>query len=114
LTRQRFNGIEMSAHIYYSRKDWETMLGALADRTRLLIIHELLKSESSVNDLASALSIQIYNVSKHLRVLEESGLVTKRKSGIKRLYRIAEALHSRASNAGRVLDLGCCTFTFKH
>jgi DNA-binding transcriptional ArsR family regulator len=95
-----------------SDQSWETMLGVLADRSRLLIINELLKSESSVNDLANALSNRPYNISKHLKILEESGLVVKRKNGIKRIYKISEDFQPHSSDAGRVLDLGCCMFLF--
>jgi DNA-binding transcriptional ArsR family regulator len=96
-----------------STKKWQTMLSALADRSRLLIINELLKSESSVNDLANILNNRVYNISKHLRILEECGLVVKRKNGIRRIYRIAEDVHLRSSlQNGRVLDLGCCRFIF--
>jgi len=102
----------MRAELNNSKKNWETMLGALADRNRLLIVNELLKRASSVNDLASALCIQTYNISKHLKVLEERGLVLKRKCGIKRIYKISEDLHSRSSQSRRILDLGCCTFVF--
>lgn len=97
-----------------SGKDWENMLSALADRNRLLIINELLKRESSVSDLESTLNIQMYNISKHLRILEESGLVAKRKNGIKRIYRIADELQPRDSEAKRVLDLGSCAFIFEN
>jgi DNA-binding transcriptional ArsR family regulator len=94
-------------------RDWESILSALADKNRLLIINELLKRESSVNDLADTLKIQMYNISKHLKILEESGLVIKRKNGIKRIYKISEDLQTRSSNTGRILDLGCCTFIFR-
>jgi DNA-binding transcriptional ArsR family regulator len=104
--------MQMHAALNNSKKNWETMLGALADRSRLLIINELLKSEASVNDLANALDIQMYNVSKHLRILEECGLVIKRKNGIKRIYKISEDLQPHSSDTRRVLDLGCCKFIF--
>ncbi|KPK01326.1 MAG: hypothetical protein AMK71_06035 [Nitrospira bacterium SG8_35_4] len=102
----------MHAELNNSKKKWETMLGALADRIRLLIINELLKRESSVNELVDALRIQTYNVSKHLRVLEESGLIMKRKDEIKRIYKISEDLQPHSSDTRRVLNLGCCKFIF--
>ncbi len=95
-----------------SRLNWTTILKALADENRLQIIHELLKQESSVQDLSNALEIKTYNISKHLKILETSGLVRKRKDGVHRIYHITENLKSRFSDNNEVLDLGCCKFIF--
>lgn len=92
--------------------DWSVVLKALADDNRLQIIHELLKDEASVQDLSDRLEIKTYNMSKHLKILETSGLVKKRKEGIHRIYYITEHLKSRLSDDKQVLDLGCCKFMF--
>lgn len=92
--------------------DWSSILKALADESRLQIIHELLKNEASVQDLSDRLAIKTYNMSKHLKILETSGLVRKRKEGIHRIYYITEHLRSRLSEDNQVLDLGCCKFMF--
>lgn len=91
---------------------WTGTLKALADESRLQIIHALLKQDLTVQDLSDILNIKIYNISKHLKVLEASGLVQKRKDGIQRIYHITESLKSRFSKDDRVLDLGCCKFMF--
>ena len=93
--------------------DWSNILKALADENRLQIIHELLKSEASVQDLSDRLEIKTYNMSKHLKILETNGLVKKRKEGIHRIYFITEHLKSRLSEDNQVLDLGCCKFMFE-
>ncbi|MEW6714322.1 MAG: metalloregulator ArsR/SmtB family transcription factor [Nitrospirota bacterium] len=93
--------------------DWTVILKALADESRLQIIHELLKGDSSVTSLSDVLGIRIYNISRHLKVLENSRLVTKRKDGNSRIYSITEDLMHRYSRKEQVLDLGCCKFTFK-
>jgi len=49
------------------------ILKALADENRLRIIHELLNKEASVQNLANTLGIKIYNISKHLKILEQVG-----------------------------------------
>jgi DNA-binding transcriptional ArsR family regulator len=95
-----------------SHFDWSVILKALADESRLQIIHELLKREASVQELSDLLKIKTYNMSKHLKILETSGLVKKRKEGIHRIYHIAENLKSRLSDDNQVLDLGCCKFMF--
>jgi len=92
--------------------DWSIILKALADENRLQIIRELLKDEASVQDLSDRLEIKTYNMSKHLKVLETSGLVRKRKEGIHRIYYITEHLRSRLSDDNQVLNLGCCKFMF--
>ena len=92
--------------------NWANILKALADESRLQIIHELLKQEATVQDLSAILNIQIYNISKHLKVLEANELVNKRKDGRSRIYYVTESLRSRLSEDNQVLDLGCCKFIF--
>ncbi|RJQ23258.1 MAG: ArsR family transcriptional regulator [Nitrospiraceae bacterium] len=92
--------------------NWTVILKALADKNRLQIIHELLKHEATVNELSDALNLKVYNMSKHLKVLEASGLLQKRKNGSRRIYNITEQLMSRLSEDRQVLDLGCCKFIF--
>lgn len=95
-----------------STLNWTSILKALADENRLQIIHTLLKQESSVQDLSDSLDIKTYNISKHLKILETSGLVQKKKDGVHRIYHVTENLRSRLSEDNQVLDLGCCKFIF--
>ncbi len=96
-----------------STLQWTKALKALADESRLLIIHELLKQEASVSELSNSLGIQIYNISRHLKILENSGLVKKKRDGHNVIYSISEGIANRFSEKDQVLDLGCCKFTFK-
>ena|SRR3989454_12685485 len=50
---------------------------ALADRTRRAILARLASGEATVNDLARPFSISLQAVSKHLKVLERAGLITR-------------------------------------
>lgn len=95
-----------------SHLNWTTILKALADENRLQILHTLLNKEASVQDLSAILGIKTYNISKHLKILETSGLVRKRKEGVHRIYHITENLKSHLSSDNQVLDLGCCKFIF--
>lgn len=52
---------------------------ALADPTRRAILARLSKGEASVNELAAPFAMSLPAVSKHLKVLERSGLVTRGK-----------------------------------
>lgn len=99
-------------HFSIEPLNWTSILKALADENRLQIIHELLKQDSSVQDLANLLEIQPYNISKHLKILETSGLVKKRKDGAHRIYHITENLKTHLSDNNQILDLGCCKFIF--
>ena len=98
--------------IVESPLNWTSILKALADENRLQIIHNLLKQESSVQDLSELLDTKTYNISKHLKILETSGLVQKRKDGVHRIYHVTESLRSHLSEDNQVLDLGCCKFIF--
>jgi DNA-binding transcriptional ArsR family regulator len=50
---------------------------ALADPTRRAILARLSKGEASVNDLAAPFAMSLPAVSKHLKVLENAGLISR-------------------------------------
>lgn len=50
---------------------------ALADPTRRAILARLSKGEASVNDLAAPFNMTLPAVSKHLKVLQNAGLITR-------------------------------------
>jgi DNA-binding transcriptional ArsR family regulator len=52
-------------------------LSALADPTRRAIIARLSERESSVNDLAAPFAMSLPAISRHLKVLENAGLVSR-------------------------------------
>ena len=64
------------------------MIAALADPTRRAIFERLRGGPRPVGELASDLPVSRPAVSQHLRVLKEAGLVTERRDGTRRLYRI--------------------------
>ena len=91
---------------------WITALKALGDKSRLRIVRTLLDQALTVNDLSDRLSISQYNVSKHLRILREAGLVEATKMANRREYAIPS--QHRGQTAGTpVLDLGCFIFRFE-
>ncbi|MBI5740266.1 MAG: winged helix-turn-helix transcriptional regulator [Nitrospirae bacterium] len=106
---KRGSGKALSAS---SPPGWTVILKALADENRLQIIGVLLKDEATVQGLSDILNMKVYNISKHLKILEASGLVEKRKDGIHRIYSITPNLSFRYSRDNQVLDLGCCKFIF--
>jgi DNA-binding transcriptional ArsR family regulator len=64
-------------------------LTALGDPTRRAIFEQLRSGPRSVGELAGALPVSRPAVSQHLRVLRAAGLVSDRKDGTRRLYRVA-------------------------
>ena len=50
---------------------------ALADPTRRAILARLTEGEATVTDLAEPFPISVQAVSKHLKVLERAGLITR-------------------------------------
>jgi DNA-binding transcriptional ArsR family regulator len=54
--------------------------GALADPTRRAILARLAEGEATVNELAEPFPITVQAVSRHLKVLERAGLITRGRS----------------------------------
>ena len=69
-----------------------TRFAALADPTRRAILARLAEGEATVNELAEPFPISVQAVSKHLKVLERAGLITRGRSA---------QLRPRASTARR-------------
>lgn len=52
-----------------------TTFAALADPTRRAILARLAEGEATVNELAAPFDMRLPSVSKHLKVLEQAGLI---------------------------------------
>jgi DNA-binding transcriptional ArsR family regulator len=63
-------------------------IAALADPTRRAIFERLRGGPLPVGELANELPVSRPAVSQHLKVLKEAGLVSERRNGTRRLYRI--------------------------
>lgn len=63
-------------------------LSALADPTRRGILERLGRGEASVSELAGPAGISLTGTKKHLRVLEEAGLIRTEKVGRTRRCRL--------------------------
>ena len=61
---------------------------ALANEHRQAIMHTICYREMCVSDIAAAIGISVHNVSQHLRVLKDAGLVSDRAEGTRRVYAI--------------------------
>jgi DNA-binding transcriptional ArsR family regulator len=62
----------------------------LGEPTRIRILDHLREGEASVQDLTESLGTSQQNVSKHLGVLAQAGIVDRRKEGNLARYRIAD------------------------
>src|SRR5487761_2092618 len=62
----------------------------LADPTRLSILRALIAGEKSVGTVVAETGQSQANVSKHLKMLAEEGLVRRRKEGLQVFYRIGD------------------------
>jgi DNA-binding transcriptional ArsR family regulator len=71
---------------------------ALADPARRAIVERLVSGPASVSELARPLPMSLPAVMLHLKVLEDSGLVTSRKEGRVRTCRIEPKMLSQAEN----------------
>ena len=65
-----------------------TTFAALADPTRLANLARLAEGDATVGELARPFDMSLPNVSKHLKVLRDGGLVSSRIAAQRRIYRI--------------------------
>jgi DNA-binding transcriptional ArsR family regulator len=56
------------------------IFAALADPTRRAILARLSESDATVNELAEPFAISLPAISRHLKVLEKAGLITRSRS----------------------------------
>lgn len=57
------------------------IFSALADPTRRAIVERLIEGEATVGTVAEPHDIALPSISKHVKVLEQAGLVTRRVEG---------------------------------
>jgi DNA-binding transcriptional ArsR family regulator len=91
--------------------DCVVALKALGEDTRVRIMSLLIEAPLDVGEIARRVGVSQYNVSKHLRILRDAGLLQVEKSGRRHVYAPPDAIRRRADETS-VLDLGCCSFRF--
>src|SRR5215217_9703337 len=57
----------------------DATFAALADPTRRAIVARLAAGDATVNELAEPFALSLPGISKHLKVLERSGLISRRR-----------------------------------
>jgi DNA-binding transcriptional ArsR family regulator len=87
------------------------MLAALAAPERLRIVHYLREGPRNVSQIADMLRTPLVNVSHHMHVLTEAGLVQREKKGRFVHYSLIPGLLELDEAGGcchEHLNLGCC------
>jgi DNA-binding transcriptional ArsR family regulator len=69
----------------------DAAFSALADPTRRAILARLAQGEASVNELAEPFEMTQPAISRHLKVLEDAGLIVQRVAGTKRPRQLSSA-----------------------
>jgi DNA-binding transcriptional ArsR family regulator len=69
-------------------RDLDVTFAALADPTRRAILARLAKGEASVRDLAQPFAMSQPAISKHLKVLERAGLISRGRDAQRRPRRL--------------------------
>jgi DNA-binding transcriptional ArsR family regulator len=75
----------------------DATFAALADPTRRAILARLAAGDASVNELAAPFSMTQPAISRHLRVLEQAGLISRGKDAQRRPRRLEAARLAEAS-----------------
>jgi DNA-binding transcriptional ArsR family regulator len=66
----------------------EAAIKALAEPNRVEILRLTRDGPRSVGEIAAHFDISIQAVSQHLQILKEAGLVSERREGARRLYKV--------------------------
>jgi DNA-binding transcriptional ArsR family regulator len=77
--------------------DLSGTFAALADPIRRAILARLAKGEATVGQLAEPFAVSVQAISKHLKVLERAGLITRGRSAQQRPARLRGAPLASAS-----------------
>jgi len=76
-----------SVTYYHQVVDDDRVFKALADRTRRFLLDRLFAQDGrTLTELESAVEMTRFGVMKHLRILEQAGLIVTRRSGREKLH----------------------------
>jgi DNA-binding transcriptional ArsR family regulator len=67
--------------VHYSAGRLDTVFGALGDPTRRAVLARLRQGERTVGELAEPFGMSLPGFIKHLGILEDAGLIARRKTG---------------------------------
>lgn len=76
-----------------SRSPLDTTFSALADPIRRAIVARLAEGEATVGEVAAPFGVSPPAISRHLRVLEQAGLIARTREGrVHRLHLVADPM----------------------
>ena len=67
--------------VNYSARRLDATFSSLADPTRRAIVQRLARGTATVKELAAPFQVSLPAISKHLRILEQAGLLKRQKQG---------------------------------
>jgi DNA-binding transcriptional ArsR family regulator len=67
--------------VQYSQTRFDASFAALSDATRRGVLEQLGRADASITDLAEKFQMTLTGMKKHVRVLEQAGLVATEKIG---------------------------------
>lgn len=74
--------------VQHSKARLDASFAALADATRRGVLEQLGRTDASITDLAERFHMTLTGMKKHVRILEEAGLVATEKVGRVRTCRL--------------------------
>jgi DNA-binding transcriptional ArsR family regulator len=77
----------MVVFVQIAPPDFDRVFGALADQTRRDIVRRAITAEEGIVELASHYPMSFAAVQKHVAILARAGLVTKERSGRRKVVR---------------------------
>jgi DNA-binding transcriptional ArsR family regulator len=92
--------------------DCISVMKALGEPTRVRIMRLLLKDRLSVSQIVEKTGVSQYNVSKHLRILRQAGLLESGVDGKHHFFSVPPGLKRQLSENEATLVLDCCSFRF--
>ncbi len=92
---------------YHAARRVATRLAALAEPTRLRVLDRLAQGPLHVGALAELLGVPMVNLSHHLGVMRQAGLLTDEKDGRRVVYRLNPDVFGPGDNGDTlaILDL---------
>jgi DNA-binding transcriptional ArsR family regulator len=74
--------------VQYANPRLDAAFAALSDATRRGVVEQLGRTDASITELAATFDMTLTGMQKHVRVLEQAGLVTTEKVGRVRICRL--------------------------
>jgi len=83
--------------VNYQQERLDTVFSALSDPTRRAILSRVTRGEATVSEVAEPFETSLPAISKHLKVLEEAGLIARRREGRTHYLRLVAVMYLRQS-----------------